>query len=692
MTICCLNPDCSNPLNPDGNKFCLTCSTPLVILLRNRFQVMRVLSDEGGFGRTYLAEDVDKLNELCVIKQLAPKAEGSWALKKAIELFQKEAQRLQQLGENPQIPTLIAYFEQDSYLYLVQQYINGQNLLRELNLRRQGKALQSPYSEAEIRKILLDLLPILKFIHENGVIHRDIKPQNIVRRQSDGRLNLIDFGSSKQLTARVQSKIGTSIGSHGYSPIEQIRDGAAYPACDLFSLGATAFHLLTGVSPFKLWTEHGYAWVGGWRKFLKVQVSDEFAAVLDKLLKKDKNQRYQSADEVIQDLSRGLHPSERLFPVGTSQQQTFLSSNPKGNIKLQFIIVGVAGVLLLVVGNFWYKQFYFDGRIPANLSQPNRTSTDGHLDPGYNRRHSTENDATLDSQKSFMPNFTLAVTIRGYASSVLSIAISPDGNTVASTNNDTIQLWSLTTGQAISTLFGHENRVNAIAINPNGKILASGSDDNRVKLWNLDNGQEIRTLSGHRGAIRTLAMSPEGQILASGSDDKTIKLWNLATREEIRTIRGHTAAVRTVAFSPDGRILAAGSLGTIKLWNLDGREVATFGELGEVTTIAFSPDGKYLACGSNNSIKIWNLKTGEQIHRLEGHTGEITKVAFSPDGMILASASSDRTIKLWDYTTAKNIRTLAKHGDSVETFAFSLDGKTIVSGGADRTLRVWRQP
>jgi WD40 repeat protein len=694
MTICCLNPDCSNPLNPDSNKFCLTCSTPLVILLRNRFQVMRVLSDEGGFGRTYLAEDVDKLNELCVIKQLAPKAEGSWALKKAIELFKKEAQRLQQLGENPQIPTLIAYFEQDSYLYLVQQYIDGQNLLRELNLRRQGKALQSPYSEAEIRKILLDLLPILKFIHENGVIHRDIKPQNIVRRQSDSRLNLIDFGSSKQLTARVQSKIGTSIGSHGYSPIEQIRDGAAYPACDLFSLGATAFHLLTGVSPFKLWTEHGYAWVSDWQKYLKVQVSDEFAAVLDKLLKKDKNKRYQSADEVIVDLSRGLHPSQRLFPVGTSQQPTVFSSNfPQFDIKLQIIIVGVAGVLSLVVGNFWYKQFYIDGSIPANLTQPNRNSTGRHFGTGYKRPHNTADDATLDSQKSFMPNFNLAVTIRGYASSVLSIAISPDGNTVASTNNDTIQLWSLTTGQAIATLFGHENRVNAIAINPNGKILASGSDDNKVKLWNLDNGQEIRTLRGHRGAITTLAMSPDGQILASGSDDKTIKLWNLTTREEIRTLGGYTTGVRTIAFSPDGKILAAGSFETIKLWNLEtGREIGSFAGHGEITTIAFSPDGKYLACGSNHSIKMWNLQTGEQIHSLSGHTGEITEVAFSPDGMILASSSRDRTIKLWDYTTAKNIRTLAKHSDSVETFAFSLDGKTIVSGGADRTLRVWRQP
>ncbi|MFO0173892.1 MAG: protein kinase domain-containing protein, partial [Aphanizomenon sp.] len=103
----------------------------------------------------------------------------------------------------------------------------------------------------------------------NGVIHRDIKPENIIRRKTDGRLTLIDFGSSKQLTAQVQRKNGTSIGSHGYSPIEQIRDGKAYPASDLFSLGATCFHLLTGISPFQLWMEYGYTWVENWQHSLR---------------------------------------------------------------------------------------------------------------------------------------------------------------------------------------------------------------------------------------------------------------------------------------------------------------------------------------------------------------------------------------------------------------------------------------
>ncbi len=661
MTICCLNPDCPNPLNPNGEKFCLTCGAPLVELLRYRYRVLRVLSNEGGFGRTYLAEDIDKLNELCVIKQLAPKADSSWALKKAIELFQQEAQRLQQLGEHGQIPTLIAYFEEKSYLYLVQQYIDGQNLLRELNSRRQVQSSHSPYSEEDIRNILLDLLPILKFIHERAVIHRDIKPQNIVRRH-DGKLILIDFGSSKQLTANVYSKTGTSIGSHGYSPIEQIRDGTAHPASDLFSLGTTAFHLLTGISPFKLWSEHGYAWVSNWQNYLKVPVSDNFAKVLEKLLKKDIHQRYQSADEVLQDLQQKL-------PKLIATPSKFLTRD----IKLQLGFTAIAGILLLVLGQFWYNQFYFNALNPYN-------------------RQSGQSSVEVDSMSSVMPNFNLAVTVRGYESSVISTAITPDGNTIASTNDRTVQLWSLATGQAISTLFGHNNRVNVIKISPSGQTLATGSDDNTIKLWNLANGQEISTLTGHTAPVHTLSISPDGKILASGSDDKTIKLWNLSTPELIRTINGHTGAVRAVTFSPDGKILASGSNdSSIKLWDFQtGRLIHTFtGNSAKINSLAFSTNGRYLASSSDKTINIWNVQTQRFTRSLEGHTGEVTAVNFSPDGMTLASSSTDKTIKIWNYITAKNIRTLAKHGDSVETFAFSKDGKIIISGGADRTLRIW---
>ncbi|AFZ25055.1 WD40 repeat-containing protein [Cylindrospermum stagnale PCC 7417] len=687
--ICCLNPDCPNPQNPDGKKLCLACSTPLVPLLRNRFRVIQVLSDEGGFGRTYLSEDIDKLNERCVVKQLAPKFQGTWSQKKAMELFAEEAKRLQELGEHPQIPTLLAYFEQDNCLYLVQQLINGQNLLRELQLR-------SRYRDWDIQSILLDLLPILKFIHDRGVIHRDIKPENIIRRKGDGRLTLIDFGSSKQFTAKVQNKIGTSIGSHGYSPIEQLRDGKAYPASDLFGLGATCFHLLTGISPFQLWMEHGYSWVGNWQQYLRCPLSSELAQVLDKLLQKNMQQRYQSADEVIRDLTK--QHTHLLPPASNSvvkQPETRSEIFPKKYIFLRNLLLAVAAILLLGLGESGYRQYLrLQTGLPANLSQPN---------------HSSNSEAVLSQPpKVAWGNITLANTIKGHDESVLSVVVSPDGKTIASSGdgrhpavrNGTIKLWDLATGQQISSLSGNSQKVNVVSFSPDGKTLVSGGDDSTIKVWNLATSKQIRTLKGHSDSIHALAISPDGKTLVSGSDDSTSKVWNLATGKQIRTLPGHSFWVRSVAISPDGVTFASGSFDkTIKIWNISkGQEIITLkGNTQTVTSVAFSPDGKTLASGSrqallsaDRTIKLWDLATGKETRKLAGHANTVTSVAFSPDGKILASGSRDRTIKLWNLATAEEITTLAGHTNTVTSLAFSPDGKTLVSGGEDNSIKIWR--
>ncbi|WP_449420756.1 protein kinase domain-containing protein [Phormidium nigroviride] len=313
--ICCINPDCPNPQNPDGQIYCISCGVKLVPILRSRYRMIEFLG-QGGFGRTYLAEDIDKLNLRCVVKQLAPDVQGTWAINKAVGLFQQEAKQLQQLGQHPQIPSLDAYFEQDNYLYLVQQFIDGDNLLKVLG---NGGIWQ----ESQVKQMLLELLPVLKFIHEQKIIHRDIKPENIMRRSSDGLLVLIDFGVSKELSGTVMSRLGTQIGSQGYAPIEQIKGGEAYPASDLFSLGAMAFHLLTGVYPFDLWVEHGYSWTANWRQHLKSPIDPEFALIFDQLLAKDIQQRYQSAEEVLKNFQRQSIPTFAPIPTPTLTLQRF---------------------------------------------------------------------------------------------------------------------------------------------------------------------------------------------------------------------------------------------------------------------------------------------------------------------------------------------------------------------------------
>ncbi|MDB9371861.1 serine/threonine-protein kinase [Nodularia sphaerocarpa] len=681
--ICCLNPDCPNPLNPDNQKLCQTCSTPLVPLLRNRFRVIRVLSDEGGFGRTYLSEDTDKLNERCVIKQLAPKFQGTWSQNKAVELFAEEAKRLQELGEHPQIPTLLAYFEQDNCLYLVQQFVNGQNLLNELQRRK-------VYRPGEMQAILLHLLPVVKFIHDRGVIHRDIKPENIIRRHGDGRLSLIDFGSSKQFTARVHKTIGTSIGSHGYSPLEQIRDGKAYPASDLFGLGATCFHLLTGISPFQLWMEYGYGWVTNWRQYLRSPLSTELDYVLDRLLKKDIQQRYQSADEVIRDLTPkqplALPPASKSFgklPV------TQISSLPVKYTLLKNLVLVSALILLFGIDDSWYQQYRrVQTVLLSELSQHQKI-------PG--------GSVANQSPSLTLKNISLAKTLQGHEHLVLSVAISPDSQILASSGDDRlIKVWNLATGKEIATLKSHWQRVNVVAISPDGRTLVSGSDDKTIKIWDLPTGELVRTLRGHSDSIQAIAISPDGATLASASDDQTIKLWNMPTGSLRSTLRGHTSWVRSLAISPDGVSLASGSFDkTIKIWDLNKAVfIGTLGEDGEtVTSIAFSPDGLTLASASRErTIKLWNLATKQKTGTLAENGETVTSIAFSPDNTTLVSGGRDTyggklpTIKLWNLATGKEMRTLVGHADTVTSVAISPDGQTLVSGSEDNRIMIWRSP
>jgi eukaryotic-like serine/threonine-protein kinase len=296
----CLNPSCQKPENPPQRTTCLACGKAL--LLKDRYRACRFL-DSGGMSRAYLAVDEDTPSRhICVIKQFFPAphvATNPKSFGKSLELFQREATQLDKLGkESPNIPKLLAFLEQDKTFYLVQEYVDGQNLLKDLSTN-------GPYNETHIRQFLQKILPVLEFIHGNSVAHRDIKPENVMYRQN-GQLVLIDFGLSKQLTDNVSSR-GTTGGTMGYAPPEQIRGGLAYPATDLFALGATCIHLLTGVTPDNLYDFQQNRWI--WRDLLAKNqryVSDNLSEIFDKMLESRVENRYQSAQAVISDLANPL--------------------------------------------------------------------------------------------------------------------------------------------------------------------------------------------------------------------------------------------------------------------------------------------------------------------------------------------------------------------------------------------------
>ncbi len=313
--------------NPSESRFCHICGEQLPqqpiaggifsgMILGDRYRIARQIG-QGGFGRTYLAEDINRFNERCVLKEFAPLVQGTYAQQKGQELFSREAGVLYKL-QHPQIPRFREMFrgnvDGEGRLFLVQDYVDGQNYRTLLaNRKVQGKT----FSEPEVTQLLLQVLLILEYVHSLGVIHRDISPDNLMLRSSDLLPVLIDFGGVKQVAAEVQSQYGgetaalapaTRLGKMGYAPDEQMQVGSAYPHSDLYALAVTALVLLTGKEPQELRDSHTLSWI--WRQH--VSLSPSLAAVLETMLSHRPSDRYQSAREVLQAIAGS--PSAATFP------------------------------------------------------------------------------------------------------------------------------------------------------------------------------------------------------------------------------------------------------------------------------------------------------------------------------------------------------------------------------------------
>jgi WD40 repeat protein len=288
-------------------------------------------------------------------------------------------------------------------------------------------------------------------------------------------------------------------------------------------------------------------------------------------------------------------------------------------------------------------------------------------------------------------NAKLRRTLAGHADDVRAVAISPDGCLLASGSYDhTIKVWDLRTGKVLHTLTGHASRVTCIAISPDSQILASGSYDQTARLWALDTGELLQTLPGRAGKLLDVTFNPNGQTLLSS--DLTIKIWAVRTGKLVGTCGERSRSAQLAAFSPDGRTCIVSTLdGTLELWNPHtGKLLRTFSQQpGRITGIACSPDGQTLARSSSAGIELWDLNTGKQQALLSSPAGGMTCLTFSPDSQTLAGGSSVG-IELWHPRAGKRLCTLRGHAQTIRAVAFSPNGQILVSGSQDRTIKIWQ--
>ncbi|MGG6270276.1 NB-ARC domain-containing protein [Leptolyngbya sp. AN03gr2] len=299
----------------------------------------------------------------------------------------------------------------------------------------------------------------------------------------------------------------------------------------------------------------------------------------------------------------------------------------------------------------------------------------------------------------------LQQTLQGHTAPIRSIAVCANGDYFASGSNDhTIRIWSLKTGECLRTLYGHTSWISALCFATSGEeyLLASGSEDQSIRLWDSRTAACLQSLQGYSNGIWSIACNPHRSQFVSGGQDRLVRLWDSVTGECLRVMRGHQSWVWSVGFSSDGSVLASSSDDrTIRIWNTNGNCLTVLqGHTDQVYSIAFSPDSLWktqslLASGSlDSTVRLWNVHTGNCLYTLQGHSGGVWSVAFNSQGTLLASGSLDQTIRLWDVSALsgnppKLLKTLSGHTSWVRSVAFSPDGRLLASASADGVLKLW---
>ncbi len=692
-------------------------------LLDGRYQILEIIRS-GEFGSTYLAKDTRRPGEpICFVKHLRFLVEDPQLFKNTYRRFQQEAEVLEKLSHHDQIPQLLAYFEQNQEFYLVESYINGQSLAQEI-------LPGQPLSENSVIAIVSEVLEILNFVHDQGVIHRDIKPSNLLRRDADQKIMLLDFGAVKEIGFHQNNNPPTArIGTLEYMPIEQFECNPRLNS-DIYALGMIAIQALTGMAAYELRkirenhpTNAGELF---WRDL--AIVSPEFAEIIDRMVKPDYRERYQSSEVVLADINNLSNPSQ----TDANKLERYREEVKRiGNYEGEISVVG--------------RQILEELRVSLQISEPQAKAMEDEILNPYRRDHQKGDRYQQALTEAIIQQYPLAKKTRAELDRLQKmLGISDQDMAIIEANILQYPLTRKTREELrrLQQLLGlsddhvalieaqilPESWLNQILskLNPdrdrllswrwgfvisgiiiaiiglgwglyqyNNWIQSRAQADIKEQLdtEKIDYIQSLLAANNYQDCITAAQTFPESspqyavaQELLSQCQD--VISWKQA---KVNTFPIHTAAVQSVAVSPDGRIIASGSRdNTTRLWHIETGEVLQnfVGNSSAILSVDFSNDGLSLAAGTQLSQVIeWNLETIEWYPPLVGGS-PIEAIQISPDNRAIATGSADGNVRVWNRRTGLILYNNNQHSTIVYSVAFTPNGRWLVTGSGDGNIHI----
>ncbi len=684
----------------------------------------------GGIGRVLIAVDSHIGREIAVKELLPDPATGTPSIETgskktaaAMARFLREARITGQLEHPAIVPVYELGRRGDGTIYYTMKLVRGKTL---------GQAIGESKSLTERLKLLTHfhgLCNAVAYAHSRGVIHRDLKPANVMVGEF-GETVLLDWGLAKvkgKKDKRVSSLArelklfreagametikDTPLGTPAYMSPEQAEGklDQVDERSDIWGLGAALYEILTGKIPFE--GVNAYEIMG---KVLKDEprpvreqeplVPEEIAAVAAKCLQKDPAGRYQNAEELAQDVENYL--TGRL--VSAYQYTAFALFRRWLRKWWPVALTAMIGVTVLLAVFAWSYLNIRAEKDHALLNIAEAYSAYGQWAEAENRWGAADlsycRSLTLSDQPRtrYALNYALTVpalparlkyVLSGANSPITALAMGPEGAVLAAAGEDkVVRLWDLGTGKLRASLSGHTGAVNQLRFSARGGFLASAADDGSVKLWDPATGHLTRTLTGKGLALRWLEVTPDGTLVAAAGETNNILVWDAGTGTLKYELKGHTDNVRGLVVSPDGRELMSFSKDReLKLWGLaTGRLVRGLsGHEKSILAAAFTPDGSRIISGDwGGEVKTWDAATGEQVEDFAG-PGPVRFIFVSPDGSHAAIGYSTGTFQILDLAKNSALMTYRAHEGSLFSL-LPLPGFTrFATSGGDKMVRLW---